>query len=153
MEDDNRYGSLTVTRHFVITKLPVAGVIWGDTEPGYDRLPAAADPGSAVEYRCLIDTGGDWCSVSSQVADELGLIEFDAPSPTTLVQPQGGLGLRRAALITVVVGKQAIPAPAYINPTQFSDTDRYDVLIGTTVLQYLRFTYNGPEGTYSIGPF
>ena len=152
MEDDNRYGPLTVTRHLAITKLHVGGVIWGDTEPGYDRLPDATDPGSAVEYWCLIDTGADWCSVSTEVADELGLIKFDAPSPTTLGQPQEGLELRRAAIITVVVGRQAISAPAYINLPRVSG-DRYDVLIGTTVLQYLRFTYDGPDGTFSIGPF
>jgi len=105
-----------------------------------------------VEYRCLIDTGADWCSVSTEVADELGLIEFDAPSPTTLGQPQEGLKLRRAAAITVVVGRLAIYAPAYINLPRVSG-DQYDVLIGTTVLRYLRFTYNGPDGTYSIGPF
>ena len=152
MEDDNRYGPLTEARRLAITRLHVGSVIWGDTEPGYDRPPAATDPGSAVEYRCLIDTGADWCSVSTEVADELGLIGFDAPNPATLGQPQEGLALRRAAVITVVVGRQAIAAPSYINLPRVSG-DPYDVLIGTTVLRYLRFTYDGPDGTYSIGPF
>lgn len=152
MEDDNRYGSLTPTRHLAITKLSVGGVIRGDTEPGYDRPPAAFDPDSVVEYSCLIDTGADWCSVSRVVADELGLIEFDAPSPTTLGQPQEGLDLRKGAWITVVVGERVFFAPAYISLPRISG-DQYDVLIGTTVLRHLRFTYDGPDGTFSIGPF
>lgn len=151
MEDDNRYGALTETRRFAITRLRVGGVNWGDTEPSYNRMPAA-DPDSAAEYRCLIDTGADWCSVSTEVVDELGLIEFEAPPPTTLGPPQEGLDLRRGADITVVVGKQIIVAPAYIGIPRVPD-EQPDVLIGTWVLRHLRFTYDGLDGTYSIGPF
>jgi predicted aspartyl protease len=149
---NNRYGPLTATRHFAITRLYVGGVIWRDIEPGYERMPAALNTDSAMEYRCLIDTGANWCSVTRDVAEELDLVEFDAPSPATLGQPQEGVESVRAAIITVVVGRQAIPAPTYINLPQVSG-DQYDVLIGTTVLQCLQFTYDGPDGTYSIGPF
>jgi hypothetical protein len=151
MEDDNRYGPLSEAHRFALAKLHVGGVIWGNTEPSYNRLPTA-DPGSAVEHWCLIDTGADWCAVSRDVVDELGLIEFGAPAPTTLGQPPEEQEQRRAADITVIVGRQAILAPAYTDLPRVSG-ERYDVMIGTWVLRHLRFTYDGLVGTYSIGPF
>jgi hypothetical protein len=152
-DDDNRYGILTEHRRFAMTNLRVGGVDWADTEPAWNRMPAP-DPDSAVEYRCHIDTGSDWCAVSEEVAGELGLKEFDAPSPTTLSLPQEGQEQRRGTCITVVVGRQTIVAPAYIGLPQMPlDEEHRDVLIGTWVLRRLRFTYDGPDGTYSIGPF
>jgi hypothetical protein len=153
MEEDNRYGALTEDRRFAMTRLCVGTVIWGDTEPGWNRMPVPY-PDSAVEYRCHIDTGADWCSVTTEAAGELDLIEFDAPPPTTLAHPREGLVPRRGACITVVVGSQVIVAPAYIGlpPLPNQDEQRH-VLIGTWVLRHLRFTYDGPDRTYSLGPF
>lgn len=151
MEDGNRYGPLSENHRFAVAKLLVGGVIWGDVEPSYEGLPTV-DPGSAVEYWCLIDTGADWCVVTSEVVEELGLIEFDAPSPTTLGKPPEEQELRKAVVITVVVGRQTILAPAYTNLPSGS-SDGYNVLIGTWVLRHLRFSYDGPDGIYGIGPF
>ncbi len=151
MGDDYLRGFLTENRHFAIIDLPVGGVIWGDTGPGYNRAPAAMDPSSAVPVRCLIDTSANWCAVSRQVADDLSLTPFDVPRPATLGSPQEGRQSLPAACITIVVGRRAVAAPAYINIPPVSG-DRYDVLIGTTVLRYFRFTYDGPGGAFSLGP-
>lgn len=70
-------------------------------------------------------------------------------SPGTRSGPY--LGGTRQTCITVVVGRRDLPAPAYLRTPAVSG-DRYDVLIGTTVLRYLRFTYDGPEGDFSLGP-
>jgi hypothetical protein len=151
-EDELIEGDLTEVRRFAITELRVGGVDWGETEPAWNRMPAP-DPDTAVEYRCHIDPGSDWCAVSEEVADELGLREFDAASPTTLSHPQEGLEQRRGTCITVVVGRQTFVAPAYIGlPRMPLAEERRDVLIGTWVLRHLRFTYDGPDGTYSIRP-
>jgi len=150
MEDVYLHDFMTKERHLAITDLRVGGVIWGDTEPGYIRAPAP-DPSSAVRVRCLIDTGANWCVVSTRLVDDLSLITFDAPPPVTLGPPQERQEPFPATCITVVVGRRALSAPAYIRMLPVS-ADRYDALIGTTVLQFFRFTYDGPEGAFSLGP-
>jgi hypothetical protein len=150
MEDVYIHGSLTESRHFAVTDLLVGGVIWGDTKPGYNRAPTT-DPNSAVTLRCLIDTGANWCAVSRQVVDDLSLITFDAPPPATLGPPKKGQGPVPATCITAVISGRALPAAAYISIPLVSD-DRYDVVIGTTVLQYFRFTYDGPQEAFSLWP-
>ncbi len=151
MEDNYLHGCLDEARRFAVINLAVGGVIWGDTEPGYDRAPAATNPNSAVPVRCLIDTGANWCFVSRQVADDLRLIPFDAAPPATLGPPKGEREPVLGACITVAVGRFAVPAAAYIGIPPVSG-DQYDVVIGTNVLRHFRFTYDGPEGAFSLGP-
>jgi hypothetical protein len=150
MEDGNKYGPLSEARRHAVTRLRIGTVDWGDTEPSLTRMPAA-DPGSAVEHWCLLDTGADWCAVRPEVVEELGLTEFDAPSPTTLGRPPEEQEMRPGAIITVMVGGQPILAPAYTNLPEVRD-ELHDVLIGTYVLRHVRFTYDGLDGTYGFEP-
>ena len=131
--------------------LAVGSVIWGDRKPSYDQAPGT-DPSSAVSRRCMIDTGANWCYVSQQLVKDLGLIVFDAPPPVTAgTPPKDGDKPVLATCITVVIGAAALPAAAYVGLRPISDTP-CDVLLGTNFLRYFRFIYDGPSGTFRLGP-
>jgi hypothetical protein len=150
-EDTYLDGSLTEDNRFAIIDLRVGSVVWGDIEPGYNRRPVSADRNFTVSGKCLIDTGANWSFVSRQVADNLRLRIFDGPPPSILGPPQKEQKPRPAAWITVLVGDVAVPVQAYIDIPPVSG-DQYDALIGTNVLRNFRFTYDGPEKTFCLGP-
>jgi hypothetical protein len=150
-EDTYLDGPLTEDNRFAIIDLRIGGVVWDDIEPGFNRRPVSADRNFTVGGRCLIDTGANLSFVSRQVAKDLRLSILDGPPPSTLGSPPEEQDPRPAAWITVMVGNIAVPVQAYIDVPPVSG-DQYDALIGTNVLRNFRFTYDGPEKTFCLGP-
>lgn len=151
MADVYRQGLLTNNDRFAITNLPIGGVIWGNLQPRWnpEREPAA-DSSSTIPAECLIDTGANWSFVSRQIANGLGLNTFDGPPPTLLEQPKEHQEPALATWITVVIGRLAIPTPAYVGIPPNSSAR--DAVIGTFVLRLCRFTYNEPLREFTLGP-
>lgn len=131
-------------------------VIHVEVQPPGDEFADARDR-IAVACEAIIDTGADLSCIAPELAERIGLEAHEAATVFTAGGPDEGTdAIIHRVEIALIDGdprrtheRAWLPLPIHVFELTLHDGP-IAALIGRDVLAWLRLTYDGPEGRFSI---
>ena len=100
-----------------------------------------------IPVNLLVDTGSNISGVDYSIVQKLKLPKYEAPAEVDGVGGKHSLGLYRAVLFLDIFGQKGLPLDLIAGDYSQSP---YDGVIGRDVLQYCKFTFDGPANHFIL---
>lgn len=97
--------------------------------------------------KLLIDTGSNISGLDYRVIDRLNLLKYESPAEVDGVGGIHSVGLYRCVLFLSIFGMKGLPLDVVAGDYKNSS---YNGVIGRDVLQYCRFTFDGPGNSFAL---
>jgi predicted aspartyl protease len=97
--------------------------------------------------RLLIDTGSNISGLDYRIIDKLKLPKYESPAEVDGVGGIHRVGLYRCVLFLSIFGMKGLPLDVVAGDYHNSP---YNGVIGRDVLQYCRFTFDGPGNSFAL---
>lgn len=112
-------------------------------------LSSKNDQGSAIfePVKLLVDTGSNISGLDNSIIEKLGLRKYESPARVDGVGGIHSVALYRCVLFLNIFGQKGLPLDLVAGNYKNSP---YDGVIGRDVLQFCRFTYDGPSNKFDI---
>lgn len=104
-------------------------------------------PSAFAPVKLLVDTGSNISGIDHSIVDRLSLPRYKSPAKVDGVGGIHSVGLYRCILFLRIFGMKGLPLDVVAGDYRHSP---YDGIIGRDVLQFCKFTFDGPGNKFVL---